>query len=219
MMKPPVSETGRERESSDALAAARREEIVDACAQLYEEMPFKDVTILKIGEKTSFTRTSVYNYFRTKEEIFLALLEREYRTWTKELDALAEAEFAPKEFPARFAQLLERRRCMLKLLSMNLYDMEAGSRMEELTAFKRTYGKSMQAVRRCLKAHTRATDEEAGEFLYALYPFLFGLYPYAEVTKKQKEAMALAEVPYRRCTIAELARSLVEKLVFSFAGE
>ena len=51
MMKPPVSETGRERESPDALAAARREEIVDACAQLYEEMPFKDVTILKIGEK------------------------------------------------------------------------------------------------------------------------------------------------------------------------
>ena len=60
MMKPPVSENGRERESSDALPAARREEIVDACAQLYEEMPFKDVTILKIGEKTSFTRTSVY---------------------------------------------------------------------------------------------------------------------------------------------------------------
>lgn len=219
MMKPPVSENSKERESSDALAAARREEIVDACAQLYEEMPFKDVTILKIGEKTSFTRTSVYNYFRTKEEIFLALLEREYRTWTKELDALAEAEFAPKEFPARFSELLERRRCMLKLLSMNLYDMEAGSRMEELTAFKRTYGKSMQAVRRCLKAHTHATDEEAEEFLYALYPFLFGLYPYAEVTTKQKEAMALAEVPYRRCTIAELARSLVEKLVFSFKGE
>lgn len=219
MMKPPVSETGRERESSDALAAARREEIVDACAQLYEEMPFKDVTILKIGEKTSFTRTSVYNYFRTKEEIFLALLEREYRTWTKELDALAEEKFQAAEFPARFSELLERRRCMLKLLSMNLYDMEAGSRMEELTAFKRTYGKSMQAVRRCLKAHTRATDEEAEEFLYALYPFLFGLYPYSEVTKKQKEAMALAEVPYRRCTIAELARSLVEKLVFSFKGE
>ena len=77
----------------------------------------------------------------------------------------------------------------------------------------------MQAVRRCLKAHTRATDEEAEEFLYALYPFLFGLYPYAEVTKKQKEAMALAEVPYRRCTIAELARSLVEKLILPFAGE
>lgn len=219
MMKPPVSENSRERESSDALAAARREEIVDACAQLYEEMPFKDVTILKIGEKTSFTRTSIYNYFHTKEEIFLALLEREYRAWTKELDALSEAQFAAEEFPARFAELLERRRCMLKLLSMNLYDMEAGSRLEELTAFKRTYGKSLQALRRCLKAHTRATDEEAEEFLYVLCPFLFGLYPYAEVTEKQRRAMELAEVPYRRCTIAGLARSLVEKLILGFGEE
>ena len=201
------------------LTAARREEIVDACAQLYEEMPFKDITLLKIGERTSFTRTSIYNYFQTREEIFLALLEREYRAWTKELDALTEAKFSADEFPARFAELLEHRRCMLKLLSMNLYDMEAGSRLEELTAFKRTYGKSMQAVRRCLMAHTRATDGEAEEFLYAFYPFLIGLYPYAEVTEKQRRAMELAEVPYRRCTIAELARSLVEKLVFSFKGE
>lgn len=218
-MQPPVNEQGREREGLDALTAARREEIVDACAQLYEEMPFKDITLLKIGERTSFTRTSIYNYFHTKEEIFLALLEREYRAWTKELDALAEAEFAPKEFPARFSELLERRRCMLKLLSMNLYDMEAGSRMEELTAFKRTYGKSLQALRRCLKAHTRATDEEAEEFLYVLCPFLFGLYPYAEVTEKQKEALALAGVPYRRCTIAALTRSLVEKLILGFGEE
>lgn len=205
--------------ASEARTMSRYEEILDACAELYEVMPYKDITILKLAQHTSFTRTSIYNYFASKEEIFLALLKREYLAWTEDLNALAERPKDRAGFAERFSALLEKRKCMLKLLSMNLFDMEAGSRMEELTAFKRTYGKSMQAVRRCLKAHTRATDEEAEEFLYALYPFLFGLYPYAEVTKKQKEAMALAEVPYRRCTIAELARSLVEKLVFSFKGE
>ena len=53
---------------SDTLAAARREEILDACAQLYEQKPFREITLGEIGEKTSFTRTSIYNYFRTKEE-------------------------------------------------------------------------------------------------------------------------------------------------------
>lgn len=205
--------------ASEARTMSRYEEILDACAELYEVMPYKDITILKLAQHTSFTRTSIYNYFASKEEIFLALLKREYLAWTEDLNALAERPKDRAGFAERFSALLEKRKCMLKLLSMNLFDMEAGSRMEELTAFKRTYGKSMQAVRRCLKAHTPATDEEAEEFLYALYPFLFGLYPYAEVTEKQKEAMALAEVPYRRCTIAELARSLVEKLVFSFKGE
>ena len=60
---------------SEELTNARREEIVRACAALYETMGFKEITIRDIGEKTSVTRTSIYNYFQTKEEIFLALLQ------------------------------------------------------------------------------------------------------------------------------------------------
>ena len=56
---------------SEELTNARKEEIIDACASLYETMGFKDVTIRDIGARTSFTRTSIYNYFQTKEEIFL----------------------------------------------------------------------------------------------------------------------------------------------------
>ena len=49
---------------SEELTNARKEEIVSACAALYETMSFKDITIRDIGEKTSFTRTSIYNYFQ-----------------------------------------------------------------------------------------------------------------------------------------------------------
>ena len=63
---------------SPALTAARKEEIVAACAKLYETMSFKEITIKEIAEETSFTRTSIYNYYETKEEIFLALLQKEY---------------------------------------------------------------------------------------------------------------------------------------------
>ena len=63
---------------SEELTAARREEIINACEKLYRTMRFKEITIKEIGRETSFTRTSIYNYFETKEEIFLALLKREY---------------------------------------------------------------------------------------------------------------------------------------------
>ena len=76
---------------SEELTNARKEEIVDACASLYETMGFKDITIRDIGEKTSLTRTSIYNYFQTKEEIFLALLEREHRLWIADLEEIARA--------------------------------------------------------------------------------------------------------------------------------
>ena len=201
------------------LTAARREEIVDACAQLYEEMPFKDITLLKIGERTSFTRTSIYNYFQTREEIFLALLEREFAAWTEDLFALAEEPASREAFPERFAALLDKRKCMLKLLSMNLYDMESGSRFQELVAFKKTYGASMNAVAWCVKAHTGASTAEAEQFVYTLYPFLIGVYPYTEATEKQRKAMEQAGIPYRPFTVSELTRPLVKKLIFGFGEE
>ena len=201
--------------ASEARALARREEIVDACAQLYEAKPFKEITLGEIGAKTSFTRTSIYNYFRTKEEIFLALLEREYAAWTADLDALAAPDAAA--LPAAFAALLERRRRMLKLLAMNLYDMEAGSRIEALVQFKRAYHASMQAVERCLQRHfPRCTAEDAQQFIYAFDPFRFGVYPYTEVTEKQREAMDAAGVPYRSYSVGAIAAALVEKLVRGF---
>ena len=60
------------------IIAQRREEIVGACEQLYQTMSFKDITLKEIGNVTSFSRPTIYNYFHTKEEIFLALFEREY---------------------------------------------------------------------------------------------------------------------------------------------
>ena len=54
----------------------RKEEIIKACEKLYKTENFKDITIKQIGEKTTFSRTSIYNYFQTKEEIFLALFHK-----------------------------------------------------------------------------------------------------------------------------------------------
>ena len=70
---------------SEELTNARKEEIINACASLYKTMSFRDITIRDIGEKTSFTRTSIYNYFQTREEIFLARLKREHEMWSGSL--------------------------------------------------------------------------------------------------------------------------------------
>ena len=206
--------------SSEALTRARRDEIVNACARLYETRSFKDITLRDIGEQTSFTRTSIYNYFHTKEEIFLALLQREYEAWTEDLEALrrdGEARTGA-DFAAALARTLEKRETMLKLLSMNLYDMERNSRLEALAAFKRAYGASLEAVRRCLEAWFPAmTEGDVHRFLYAFFPFLFGVYPYTSATEKQKLAMEEAGIEAPRCTIYTITRPLVEKLLLPFA--
>lgn len=204
---------------SEKLTAERKNEIIQACASLYETMGFKDITIRDIGEKTSFTRTSIYNYFQTKEEIFLALLQQEYEMWTEDLRALAaiETSLSVSAFASAMAATLEKRKCMLKLMSMNLYDMEGNSRMDNLVAFKKVYAKAMQAVSCCLeKFFPHMSVGDIQEFLYAFFPFLFGVYPYTTATEKQKEAMDIARVNYARYSIREITCSFVRKMLCSF---
>ena len=201
---------------SEALTNARREEIVNACAALYETMGFRDITIRDIGAKTSFTRTSIYNYFQTKEEIFLALLQREYDVWISDLQKLLcqSGPLSPEEFADALAHSLEHRGCMLKLMSMNLYDMEVNSRLENLVAFKRSYAEALQAVTCCLeKFFSPLSDRSIQAFLYAFFPFLFGVYPYTSHTDKQKTAMELAHIHSNPCSIYTIVCSFTANLL------
>ena len=201
---------------SAALTSARKEEIIQACAKLYETRSFKEITIKEIGAKTSFTRTSIYNYFETKEEIFLALLQREYELWVASLNAVMEAESALSrdQLARTLARTLTDRPRLLRLLSMNLYDMEANSRPERLAEFKVAFGASLNAVDRMLQKYLPALDAPARQrFLYAFFPFIYGIYPYTTVTEKQKEAMEQAGIPYAYQSAYDLTCACLIKLL------
>ena len=201
---------------SPELTNARKEEIIAACRKLYETMSFKDITIKEIGQQTSFTRTSIYNYFETKEEIFLALFQQEYELFAEDLDGLCarEEKLSPDELASALAQALDRRPLMLKLLSMNLYDMEANSRMERLVEFKTAYGESSAAVNRCLRKFVPALDEQGRQtFLYAFLPFVYGLYPYTIVTDKQRLAMDNAGISFIYMSTYEMAYTFIRTLL------
>ena len=202
--------------SSAELTAERREEIISACEKLYQTMSFKDITIIEIGKGISCARTSIYNYFNTKEEIFLAMLQKEYELWINELEKIfSENEIlTKKEFADLLAKSLENREQLLKLMSMNHFDMEENSREENLSEFKEVYGKSLHAVEKCLeKFFPELNDEERENFLYAFFPFVYGIYPYAVVTDKQYRAMKKAEVNFKFHSIYELAFNCIMKLL------
>lgn len=201
---------------SPELVSARKEEIIAACETLYQTMGFREITIKEIADYTSFSRPSIYNYFETKEEIFLAILQKEYECWIDDLDVVrcGHDNLTRAELAEALARTLEKREQLLKLMSMNHYDMEANSRMERLTEFKRAYGGSLRAVERLLeKFCPEMSAQGRKEFLYAFFPFIYGIYPYAVVTDKQREAMEKAEVGYVYHSIYEIACSCAKKLL------
>ena len=178
---------------SEALTNARKEEIINACAALYETKSFKDITLQDIGEKTSFIRTSIYSYFRTKEEIFLALLKREHEAWITDMEDLLHQHRSMdvRPFAEAMTTILEKRSCMLKLMSMNIYDMEVNSRMDNLVDFKTSYAKAFSTLDRCLKKFFPSmTDQDRKGFLYVFFPFLFGIHPFTPPYIKANDSNA-----------------------------
>lgn len=198
------------------LIAQRREEIINACEELYRTMSFKEITLKEIGKITSFSRPTIYNYFETKEEIFLALFQREYECWNDELTSILEGneQLTKAELSAKIAASLAGREQLLKLLSMNTYDMESNSRQDLLASFKQAYGRSMQLICILLKKFCpdmNVTDIQ--DFIYTFFPFMFGIYPYTTVTEKQRIAMRDAGIDYMYQTVYELTYSCLIRLL------
>lgn len=198
------------------LIEKRREEIVNACEQLYQTMSFKDITLKDIGNITAFSRSTIYNYYHTKEEIFLDLFKREYDKWNEALlsilnenETLSDADVADK-----IARTLAEREQLLKLLSMNNYDMEANSRPELLKDFKVSFGASMKNVGRILEKFCRDMNEkQISNFIYIFFPFMFGIYPYTVVSDKQRTAMKEAEIDYVYQSIYDITHTCLTRLL------
>ena len=117
-------------------------------------------------------------------------------------------------FSSALAHTLERRGMLLKLLSMNHFDLEENSRPECLRDFKVAYGASIEAVRRCLvKFFPRMDARAQQDFLYAFLPFLYGVFPYTTVSEKQRRAMAQAGLDFVYMSVYDLAFNCIRALL------
>lgn len=197
-------------------AQRKVDEIIDACAQIYDASSYRMVTIKGIADKTSLSRPSIYNYFGSLEEIFLGLLGREYDYWKQDLEQLArEHEMLDQEqFASEIARTLESRQRMLRLQSMNLFEIEENSSLERLTSFKRSCLGAVKAMKNCLRKYfPQKTADEVKELIYEFFPFLYGVYPYTYPTRKQMRAME--EAGMERCSdnLYELIRRCLLKLL------
>ena len=202
-------------------AAARRTEIIDACEALYQSESSRDITMTQVGQKVSFGRANVYNYFQNKDEILLALLQREYELWVEDLSALGEvaASLDGVGLADELAKSVQARTQMLKILAMNLYDIEQNSRLESLIEFKLVYKHAVEALKAVVRAGKPAWDEcRIDRFVYGFMPFMHGAYPYAFHSDKQRAAMESAGVGQPDLSIYSLVRDLGEELLQDGGG-
>ena len=194
----------------------RRDEILNACERIYSEQGFYGVTLKAISTQVSMTRPAMYTYFETKDEILLALLEREYAAWADSLakvksDAVSMSRGALAE---RIADTLQGRETLLRIQNMNLYEIELNSRVECLAQFKTAYGRTFTLLTDILKTYRPDIgDGECEAICLSFLSFLLGVYPFVFHTEKQIEAMRLAGVRQSDVTIRSMVYECLVRLL------
>lgn len=201
---------------SPELTEKRKNEILDACEKVYRAKGFYGVNIKEISSEISLTRPSIYNYFETKEEILLGLLAREYGGWCGSLEALIPpaGELDRAGLAEALAGTLKEKDILLRIISMNLFEIEQNSRLERLAEFKKLYFRSVTALGKILRAFRPGTaDAEREAFCTTFLAFLFGVYPFTRHTEKQLAAMKMAGITVQEPSICEMVSGCLLQLL------
>lgn len=190
----------------------RCHEIMDAAAKLYETMTFREISLKEISKITTFSRPTIYNYFQSKEEIFLGLLGREYRALTNNLESVwmecreeAIQENASQEeritsyecLSQILSDVIAKHPLILKILAKDIGELEHHSRFERIVAFKKEYKACVDKISSvCQQMIPTMSDEVAKECSQLLISFIFSVYPMTQLSKTQLAAMQEAGFQY-----------------------
>lgn len=176
----------------------RTREIRDATRRLLEDYRYEDISLVMIATESSFTRSNIYRYYATKEEVFLDILKEDLTEWVHNLRSWLDAGgMTVPEFAARWIDSLLEHRLMLRLLSVLGTTLEAGSSVDALAVFKRQisviHRSEIQSLRSAFPA---LTVRNAHSLILLRSCLVVGAFPAMQPTQKQIDAMAISNVPF-----------------------
>lgn len=176
--------------------ALRRKEIVDACERLYQEKDYHDINLKSIASKTVLSRPSLYNYFSSKEEIFLALLGRYFLHFGSEMEEdFSDPKATFDELADKLTETYFHHLRLMELISVHLTDIETHCSMEELTAFKKIWSVFVQNTKKALLVYRPSLKPDQIDFFQkSLTSLFFGVYPIIHPLPIQVEAMKKAGI-------------------------
>jgi AcrR family transcriptional regulator len=104
-------------------ASDKRTKILEAAKSCFIQFGFEKTTLDDIGRKLSLNKSSLYYYFKNKEEIFTAVIVREAEVIVDELHA----EFLTKEQPEAKIQAYMKKRFTYYRKIIGLHQLDAES--------------------------------------------------------------------------------------------
>jgi AcrR family transcriptional regulator len=134
-----MGEPIRRRAVRDGQKETRRLAIVETGWQLFQKQMYEELTMLDVAKALGLVKGTVYLYFRSKEELFLAITEQQLEGWFAEVDAhLAAIEDSAtiENVVEVICDALERRPGLTRLLAILHTILEQNIELETARRFK-----------------------------------------------------------------------------------
>ncbi len=129
----------RRRAMRDEQKEARRQDILDTAWHLFQATTYDQVTMMDIARALGLAKGTVFLYFKTKEALFLALVEQQLIFWFAHVDArLSEREGTGtiEHITELFVQTLEANPALTRLLAILHTLLEQNIDLETALHFK-----------------------------------------------------------------------------------
>jgi AcrR family transcriptional regulator len=216
-----MTKTDFERARTEAQKDYRVSEIVNATTRLLEDNDFDQINLTEIAKEAKFTRSNLYKYFETKEEIFLELLKRDIVQLRKALEKKfrKDKSLSADRFAKKWVTVQLKHKRLIRLFSILYTSIEKNSSMQKLIEFKELAREELNILSDLLKRiFPSMTDEETNEFMHTSMALGLGLYPMSNLSEKQLKAMETAGIlhtkaefdPFFERAICYLIRGFIE---------
>lgn len=172
----------------------------------FSDYGYDGVTFKAISEITTFTRPSIYNYYKTKDEVLLNLLGRELQDWQSNLveGMNTQSKMTKEQYSEFLTKTLLSHEKMLKLLSILFSVLETNSSVEKLADFKKVSNVLDIIAASLDKYFPDASLEHKTRFVSAFSVYILGLYPISHLTQKQLDAGQMAGIHYAIHAVPDL---------------
>lgn len=200
----------RARKPEDKLA--RRDAILAVAARVLSRSQFSRVTMAQIAEHCGLAKGTLYLYFATKEELFLATLEDELAGWFDELgeELLRRGTTSPRQFADAVVHSLAARERLADLLPLLHTVLEQNIAPETALRFKRMLVEKVRAGGALVEAVVPGLPAGSGiDLLLRTHALVVGLRQMADPPPALRDVLARDELaPLRVDFAAQLADTL-----------
>jgi TetR/AcrR family transcriptional regulator len=205
-----MSESSWTRARSSEQIEQRVKAILDAAGRVFHKEPYENVTLQMIAKEAGFTRSNLYRYFATREEIFLELFVSDIDAWARQAASVFTKKISIAAFAKKWTEVLCQQRRLLELSPLLSLSLEKNTSEEVYRKTKLALIGRMQTVIPALrKAIPSLSLEQWYDFLLTHQALLAGAWPMAQYSEMQQKVLQELALPQMQIDFTAFYRKAI----------